>query len=431
MSIIQKIKEKNLYIGSLPIHIFIICSIVVIIAAQLDMLPKSLIGGFAVILPMGWFLGTVGQNLPFFKKFGAPAILSLIIPSLLVYNDVFDVNTLAATKMLMKDSNFLLFYISSLVCGSILGMHRVILIQGFIRMMIPMILGMCLAALAGVGVAVAFGDTWDHALFYTVAPVMAGGVGEGVLQLSNAYSNILNQDYDMFVSALIPATVVGNFFAITFTAIINRVGELKPHLSGKGQLVKIEFEGMEEALKEDTTPLDARAMSGAVMVLSTMFVLGLILEKITHFPGPVLMIIATAVVKYSRILPESVERGSQQWYKFISGNFTYPLMAGLGLLYIDLGSVVQVLTIPYFLTVIAVVFTVSMTGFVCSYFLKMYPVEASIISSCQSGMGGTGDVAILSTANRMNLMPFAQVATRLGGALMVICATALLRYLHM
>lgn len=187
---------------------------------------------------------------------------------------------------------------------------------------------------------------------------------------------------------------------------------------------------MDDALKEDKTPLDARAMSGAVFTLVTMFMIGQILEKITHFPGPVMMIIAAAAVKYLHVLPESVERGSQQWYKFISGNFTFPLMAGLGLLYIDLSSVVNVLTIPYFLTIVTVVLTVSLTGFVCGFIFKMYPIEASIISSCQSGMGGTGDVAILSTANRMNLMPFAQVATRIGGALMVIFATALLRYLH-
>ena len=58
--------------------------------------------------------------------------------------------------------------------------------------------------------------------------------------------------------------------------------------------------------------------------------------------------------------------------------------------------------------------------------MNMNPVEAAIVSACQSGMGGTGDVAILSTANRMNLMPFAQVATRLGGAITVITMTAIL-----
>ena len=71
--------------------------------------------------------------------------------------------------------------------------------------------------------------------------------------------------------------------------------------------------------------------------------------------------------------------------------------------------------------------TVVSTGFFVARFLNMNPVETAIVTACQSGMGGTGDVAILSTANRMNLMPFAQVATRLGGAITVITMTAILR----
>ena len=59
--------------------------------------------------------------------------------------------------------------------------------------------------------------------------------------------------------------------------------------------------------------------------------------------------------------------------------------------------------------------------------LGMYEVEAAIVTCCHSGLGGTGDVAILSASNRMGLMPFAQISTRIGGAGMVVLAVFLLK----
>lgn len=184
---------------------------------------------------------------------------------------------------------------------------------------------------------------------------------------------------------------------------------------------------MKDALKDDSGELDIKKMGAGVLTACTLFIAGGLLQHLTGFSGSVLMIVLAAFLKYLNVVPRDTERGSKQLYKFISGNFTFPLMAGLGLLSIPLKDVVGILSIPYFLVVISVVFTVIATGFVVSNFMNMYPIEAAIISACQSGLGGTGDVAILSTADRMNLMPFAQVATRLGGAITVIAMTAILR----
>ena len=63
------------------------------------------------------------------------------------------------------------------------------------------------------------------------------------------------------------------------------------------------------------------------------------------------------------------------------------------------------------------------SGFFVGKWLNMYPVEAAIVTACHSGLGGTGDVAILGAADRMGLMAFAQIATRVGGAIMIVIAT--------
>lgn len=421
-------------VGSVTLPVYIVAAIVIFATAMFQKLPVNMLGGFAVILILGWLLGTIGGNLPIVKNFGGPAILSLLIPSVLVFYDVVNPNILAATNILMKQANFLYFYIACLVCGSILGMNRKILVQGLLRMIFPMLLGMVLAMVVGTTVGGLLGYNLQHTLFFIVTPVLAGGIGEGVLPLSLGYSMITGVASEQLVAQLIPATIIGNFFAIMCSGLLSRLGESSTHLSGKGQLVRMDVEKddeLQEGLQESEDKIDLKKMGAGVLVACTMFLLGGMLQHFTGFPGPVLMIVAAAVLKYLNVVPLETQVGAKQLYKFIAGNFTFPLMAGLGLLYIPLKQVVGVLSWQYFIVVISVVLTVIATGFVVSRWLNMYPIEAAIISACQSGMGGTGDVAILSTANRMNLMPFAQVATRLGGAITVITMTAILRMLFL
>ncbi|MEG2937162.1 MAG: 2-hydroxycarboxylate transporter family protein, partial [Vagococcus sp.] len=419
---------QTFHVGSVPLPVYLVLSLVILVTAYLEQLPVNMLGGFAVILTMGWFLGTLGANIPYLKNFGGPAIMSLLIPSILVFFNLINDNVLQSADMLMKQANFLYFYIACLVCGSILGMNRKILVQGLMKMIIPMMIGMVLAMGVGTLVGVLLGMDWKHTLFFVVTPVLAGGIGEGILPLSLGYSQITGMGSEQLVGQLIPATIIGNFFAIGCSAFISRLGEKKPHLSGKGQLVKQKpGEEIDLEEEEDKSPIDVKLMGAGVLTACTLFITGGLLQHLTGFPGPVLMIVVAAALKYINVVPAETQRGSKQLYKFISGNFTFPLMAGLGLLYIPLKDVVGVLTWQYFLVVISTVLTVITTGFFVSKFMNMYPVEAAIISACQSGMGGTGDVAILSTTDRMNLMPFAQVATRLGGAITVISMTFIFR----
>lgn len=216
---------KDFRVGSVPLPVYLVLASLICITAYLQKLPVNMLGGFAVILTLGWLLGTVGANIPVLKNFGGPAIMSLLIPSILVFFNLFNPNVLSAANSLMKEANFLYFYIACLVCGSILGMHRKILIQGLFRMIIPMLIGMVSAMAVGTLVGVILGLKWQHTLFYIVTPVLAGGIGEGILPLSLGYSSITGVGSEQLVAQLIPATIIGNFFAIMCTALLSRFGE--------------------------------------------------------------------------------------------------------------------------------------------------------------------------------------------------------------
>ena len=414
-------------IGVIPLPYFLGIALIVFLSAHLGYLPKTMIGGLAVIMTMGMLLGQVGQRLPLLRDIGGGAILCLLLPSVLVYYGFFGSTTIDATKMLMKDANFLYFVIASLVVGSILGMNRTILVQGMIRMFVPLVIGTLAAVAVGLAVGVSFGYTVHHTFFYIIVPIIGGGIGEGILPLSLAYSHILGGAPEQYVAQLVPAAVVGNIVAIICAGTLARWAARKPKINGDGQLIRAREEN--DAFKEeveDDSAIDFRYMGAGVLLICAFFVLGGLLEKVVHIPGPVMMILVAVVFKYIRALPEKLEKGSKKFYKLISTAFIWPVMIGLGMLYVPLDSVASVFSVGYVMVCASVVLAMTAAGFLIGNLLKMFPVESAIVTCCHSGLGGTGDVAILSACNRMQLMPFAQISTRIGGAATVIGATLLL-----
>lgn len=418
-------------IGVIPLPYFIGIALVVFLSAHFGLLPKTMIGGLAVIMSMGVFFGQIGQRLPILKEIGGGAILCLMLPSVLVFYGFFGSTTIDATKMLMKDANFLYFVIASLVVGSILGMNRFILVQGMVRMFVPLLVGTLAAVSAGLLVGSLFGYSLYHTFFFIIVPIIGGGIGEGILPLSLAYSAILGGSPDQYVAQLVPAAVVGNIVAIICAGVLARLALRKPHLNGDGMLIRAKDENDLFREQEDkSSGIDFRYMGAGVLVICAFFILGGLLEKVVHIPGPVMMILVAVLFKYLQVLPARLEEGSKSFYKLVSTAFIWPVMIGLGMLYVPLDSVVKVFSVGYVVVCASVVIAMTLAGFLIGNLLKMFPIESAIVTCCHSGLGGTGDVAILSASSRMSLMPFAQISTRIGGASTVILATLLLGLFH-
>ncbi|AKG34469.1 2-hydroxycarboxylate transporter family protein [Paenibacillus durus] len=416
----------GLKVGVLPLPLYLAFALIVLSSAQLGDLPKDMIGGFAVIMVMGILLSDLGFKLPILKSIGGPAILSLMIPSFLVFWNLISPEAMDSVNMLMKTSNFLYLYISCLVAGSITGMNRKTLIDGFIRIFVPMLAGTLAAVAAGVGMALLLGYSAHRAFFYIVVPIIGGGVGEGILPLSIAFSQILGGESGSYVAQMIPAAVIGNVFAIIGAGLLKRLAEKKPELTGNGVLV-MEKNGQKlGGSAYDGEPINFLLMGAGLLFACTLFIFGHSLSPYVGIPGPILMIFAAAVIKIGRLLPAKIEQGAYHLYKFVSGSLTWPLMVGLGMLYIPLKDVTKMISIPYIIVCATVIAAMILTGFFVGKRIRMYPVETAIVTGCRGGLGGTGDVAILSASGRMELMPFAQISTRIGGAITVVAAAFLI-----
>lgn len=422
-------KLLEITVGPVPVLVYIPIAIVILAAAYTKKLPIDMIGGFACIMIMGFLFGDIGGKIPVLKNIGGPAILSLFIPSAMLGYGVLDPEMNKAITAIMKTSNFLYFYIACLVAGSILGMNRRVLIQGFLRMFVPLAVGTVTAVAAGISIGMLFGHDPQETFFFIIIPIMGGGIGEGVLPTSIAYAEILGKSQPEMIARLVPAALIGNVVAIVAAGLLKRIGEKYPRFCGNGLLVKggddAELLKSQNELAEK--PLDLRLMGAGMLIACTFFIAGGFLAPYTGIPGPILMILIGAILKAVNLMPSKMEQGAYQMYRFIATNLTFPLMVGLGVLYMPWNKLVEAFTFSYFVICSVTVLAMIASGWFVGLMMNMYPVETAIVNACHSGLGGTGDVAILSAADRMEMMPFAQISTRIGGAGMVVMAVFLLK----
>ncbi len=418
--------KQGYKIMGIPIELFAVISAIVLGASLLGVLPKGMIGAFPIMMIIGAILNEVGNRTPIVKDYlgGGPIVVIFGSAALVTYGIVPE-----ASKDIMvnfiKGEGFLSFYIAALITGSILGMDKKLLLRAALRYF-PVILGGVVAALgltALVGGLMGYGA--KEAALYVALPIMGGGMGAGAVPLSQIFGDALAVDPAEILSKMVPALALGNAMAIVIAGLLNRVGKKMTNLSGNGKLMVNQSDIKEETVNSE---LNLKSMGTGLLLATTFFILGTMLAKFIPIHSYALMIISVAVAKSLGVIPKQYEDCAAQWFKFVMANFTPALLVGIGVAYTDLNAVIAALSVTYvvlvFFTVLGSVIGAGFVGKLTGF----YPIEAAITGGlCMANMGGTGDVAVLSSCDRMELMPFAQISSRIGGAFMLILATAILK----
>ena len=408
-------------IGVIPLPLFIIAGMLIFAEVLVTgKLPSEIVVMVVTCAFFGFLCGEIGKRLPVVGKMGAAAICATFIPSALVYYGILPTPVVQATTKFYKDTHILYLYICCIIVGSIMNMDKKTLIQGFLKIFGPMVCGEIVGMLVGVGVGYLLGLSPFETFFFLVLPIMAGGVGEGAIPLSIGYASILGMEQGEALGRVLPIVMLGGLTGIICGGILNRLGKTYPHLTGNGRLLPASEEDqiINKTAKTESV-IDVTTFASGVLLAAILYMVGMIGHKVTGIPAPVGMLFAAVLVKLVSGVSPKVLSGSQVVYKFFQTSVTYPILFAVGVAITPWDKIVSAFTVINLIVIVCTVVSLVTTGFFVAKKLGMYPIDAAVISCCQSGQGGTGDVAILTAAERMELMPFAQIATRIGGAINV------------
>lgn len=446
---------------NLPWYFFAGFAAIVLSAAYIGVLPTGMAGCFVFMIVVGTILNQIGEKTPIIRSYlGGGAIVILfgtamldyfnLLPKLIktledgtkIFNMGIRLDLVGAINTFFKSKGaFLDFYIAALITGSILGMNRTLLKKAAARYF-PAILGAIVFSFslcALVGKLMGYGAV--KALLLIALPIMGGGMGAGATPLSKIFESTGTMTAAQAISIMTPAVAVGNAISIVMAGLIVKIIKKKT-LNGYGQLMQAGTVASNELkispeMQSKRESIDVKSLGVGLFVSCTFFAWGYILAAAWDILVPSVsihayawMIISVALCKVFNSIPESIEIACYQWFQFVMKNLTTTLLVGIGLCYLNLGTVIENFNLTYLVLCLVTSIGSFIGAALVGRLVGFFSVEAGITAGlCMANMGGTGDVAVLSAADRMELMPFAQISSRLGGAIILIIGSLMLSFM--
>lgn len=429
----ERLSKIKIYGIELPIITFFI--IVVAASAKLNIIPNQLVGAIAIMFSLGIVLGELGERIPLWNKYcGGGAILAFLVCGLLKFYGILPDTVIKNAAGWMNEYNFLNLFIAFLIVGSVLGINRKMLIRSSSLFLPAILAGLVGAALLGILGGMLFGKSPTIILTAYVLPIMGGGAGAGAIPMAQIYSDVTGQDSAGYLSFALAILAVANIIAVIFAVILNAVGQLVPALSGNGELMRVK---QEQAIKEESVNITMDDIAAGIFLTAGFFILAhLMAKKIlptifgVAIPNFAWLIIFATLANVFNLIPENLKAGAQKCQQFCANKLIWIQMVGCGIVLIDFNQMLSVLTAANIIIVVLIVLGAVLGSAIFGFFVKFWPIESAITAGlCMANMGGAGDLAVLGAAKRMNLMSYAQISSRIGGAVVLLLGSVIFSFI--
>ena len=423
-------EKKTLKLGGMPWYLTVGAVILCALPGYLGVQSSSMTGILCSMALFAFVLNEIGERLPIWNTYIGGGLLLVFFGTAILKNFnllpegmVDDVNWLIS-----DDVNVLEFFIMTLIVGSILSLDRDILLKSFAGYIPAILGGLVVSALFGIIGGLIFGVTPANAVIKYVLPIMGGGNGAGAVPLSQIYEQVTGEPAANYYSFAIIILTIGNIFAIISCALLNALGNKMPKLTGdKKTLMR---SGGNVARDDKKVTATVEDIGAGMLVLLAAFAVGRLMSKIIlpEIAGAAIhayayVIIFMVILAATGIIPDTVRAGAKRLQSFMTGFFTIFIMVGMGCDF-NIAELFEALSISNVIMALLVVIGAVIGAGAVGYLVGFYPIDSAITAGmCMANRGGSGDIACLGAADRMELMAYAQLSSRLGGGIVLIIAS--------
>lgn len=430
--------KKALFAPCKPMGLPWWLALVIVVVAFAGMftgsLSTDLAGCFLLMLSVGIVCDQIGDRLPIWNTYvGGGIVMTYIVSAFLFTYNFFPEKYVTGMTALMDDSDFLSFFIVFLITGSIISLDRKLMIRSFVGYIPSIFGGLFGAGLLGILGGLIFGVTPSNVLIKYVLPIMGGGNGAGAVPLSQIYETVTGDPAANYYTFAIAILTIANVFAIISSALLKKLGESKPSWTGgTGADARLMRKGNFDA---DDTKLEKPKLGdygGAIVLACAFYALGRLFAKVIlpEVAGAPIhqfayMILFVAIAAATGIIPDNIRAAAKTMQSFFTKNFINIVMVGVAV-DTNIHDLASACTLSNVVIAALIVLGCIIGSAIVGQLVGFFPIDTAVTAGlCMANRGGSGDLAVLGAGDRMALIPYAQLSSRLGGGIVLILGSVI------